>query len=137
MVAVGKLGTVISKEKFDSNPNSLSIVQQMIDLTIEQIYKKTSRDVKAKSMTVVERRIIPSAVAVKFYISTLHISDKGTPLAVAGMHYAPFGKPYGIAFMMFSPVDLKAKAENETFEHVFNSFHLIGEPPVLDQGSNR
>ena len=39
MVAVGKLGTVISKEKFDSNPNSLSIVQQMIDLTIEQIYR--------------------------------------------------------------------------------------------------
>jgi hypothetical protein len=84
-----------------------------------------------------DRRIITSPVSLKFYISTLHISDKGIPLAMAGMHYAPFGKPYGIAFIMFSPVDPKAKAENETFEHVFNSFHLIGEPPVLDQGSNR
>ncbi len=108
----------------------------MIDLTVE-LYKKISRDAKAKSMTVVERRIIPSPVAVKFYISTLHISDKGIPLAMAGMHYLPFGKPYGIAFIMVSAVNPKAKADNETFEHVFNSFHLIGEPPVLDQGSNR
>jgi hypothetical protein len=79
-------------------------------------------------MTVVTRRNIPSLVAMKFYISTLHISEKGIPLAIAGLHYVPFGKPYGIVLMMFSPIDPKSKAQNETFGHVFNSFHIIGEP---------
>ena len=128
MVMVGKT-VIISKDKFDSNPNSQAIVKQLIDLTIDHLYKKTSRDVKAKSMTVTEQQIIPSPVAIKFYISTLHITQQGLPLAVVGMHYGPFGKLYGIAFMMLSPVNPKAKTDNETFERVFNSFHLIGETP--------
>jgi hypothetical protein len=136
-VTVGKLGAVISKEQFDSSPNSQLVVEKMIDFTIEQIYKKASRDLKTKSMTVVERRTLPNPLAVQFYISTLHISEKGIPLGVAGFHYVPFGKPYGIIFMMVSPLDPKTKAANDVSEGVFNSFHLIGESQSTNQGSNR
>jgi len=133
MAIVGKLEESISKQAFVSNPNSKAIVDAMINYTIESVYKKTSRDVGATRMVVGEKRAIPSEMAVKFFVSTVHFVKKEQgelPVVVAGIHYIPFEKDYLITFLMTSPLNPKATDENETIKSVLNSFHLVGEKPL-------
>jgi hypothetical protein len=128
MALVGKFGKSVTKEQFERSPNRESAVNGMIEWTIEQVYKQTSRNVGASRMLVSEKRGVPSDVGIKFYISTAHFV-KEVPMLVAGVHVIPFGKDYLITFLMITPVDPKAMAENEIMTKVFNSFHIVGERP--------
>lgn len=131
MVLVNSLGKGrrIAKEHFNSIPNRNSFVDQMINFTVDQIYRSTSRRMNASKMIVVERQIRPSESGIKFYISTLHFIND-VPLGLAGIHTIPFGQDHVISFVMSSILDSRTMDDNETFKHIFNSFHLIGEEPA-------
>ncbi len=130
IVTIGMIEKPIYKRAFQSNPKSLEMVDAMIDFTIEQVYKKTSRDVGATRMMVADRRILPSEVGIMFYINTAHfVRDKGLVIAT-GIHTIPFDKKHLVSFIMIGPVDPSAKRENEAFQKVFQSFHFVGEKPI-------
>ncbi len=126
---VGDLGTAITKRQFESNPDRELAVDRMMELSIEQLYKKTSRDIGADRMLVSEKRVQPSDTGIKFYISTSHIKGNMTML-MAGIHIVPFEKPYMVTFTMIAPVDRTATKDNETITRVFNSFHVLDEKPI-------
>jgi len=133
MVTISNLGKSITKDQFNNYPQKDSIVNLLINFTIEQVYNKTSRDIQATRMVVSEKKIINSEVGIEFYISTLHfvkVNQKEVPTVVAGIHAIPFDKDYMISFIIMSILDPNAKKENETLTEVFNSFHLIGEKPA-------
>ena len=130
MVLVGHIEKGVNKTKFNNSPKRNEIVERLIDLTIEKVYKKTSKDMKATRMVVTERKIDNSEIGIKFYISTLHYVEKEIPMVVAGMHAFPFGKNYIIGFIMTNILDPKDDKEKKTFTSIFNSFHLVGEKPV-------
>ncbi len=131
MVLVNTLGKgrKISKEHYDSIPNRNSFVNQMINFTVDQIYRTTSKKMNASKMIVVERQIRPSESGIKFYISTLHFIND-VPLGLAGIHTIPFGQDHVIGFVMSSILDSRTMEDNETFKHIFNSFRLIDEAPA-------
>src|SRR2546425_210373 len=104
-------------------------MEALIEMTLDQIYKKTSRDISADRMIVSEKREVPSNAGLCFYISTAHIKSNVTML-MAGIHIIPFDKPYAVNFTMVSPVDPKATEDNDTMTRVFNSFHILGERPI-------
>ena len=126
---IGKIGTSVTREQFENNPKRDALVNAMIDLTVEEVYKKLSRTIGASSIVVSEKRALPSDVGIKFYVSTGHVKTGMPVVAVAGKHIIPFGKDYVVSFFMVTPVDPKATAENETLTNVFNSFHVAGERP--------
>jgi len=128
MALVGDLGKTITKRQFESSPNRDAVVEAMMEFTVEQAYKKTSRDIGAGRMIVSEKRVLPSDTGVQFYISTANIKGNAVIL-VAGVHIVPFEKPYMITFMMITPVDRNATKDNETITRVF-SFHILGERPL-------
>lgn len=134
MVSTEKLyGPTPSRAEFIGNPKSSTVVDSLINLTIEAVYKKTSIDIGASRMVVAEKYSIPSDVAIKFYINTLHFikTDKGElPTIITAIHCLPFDKDYSIRLMMTCTVDPTAKEENEALANVLNSFHLIGETPL-------
>ncbi len=131
MVLVNTLGKgrKISKEHFNSIPNRNSFVNQMINFTVDQIYRTTSKKMNASKMIVVERQIRPSESGIKFYISTLHFIND-VPLGLAGIHTIPFGQDHVIGFVMSSILDSRTMEDNETFKHIFNSFRLIDDAPA-------
>ena len=92
----------------------------------------------ASKMIVVEKRIRPSNVGIKFYISTLHVVN-GVPLGLAGIHTIPYGKEHAISFVMSSILDRQTMENNATFKRIFNSFQLVGEeappPPAAIGGA--
>ena len=129
MAAVGQLGKTVTKERYDTNPNRNEIVKAMMRITVWEDYNKVSRQIGADRMIVEESWVIPSDVGIEFYISTLQMKGD-LPIAVIGLHAVPFEKPYIVSFIMVSPVDKTATADNETTKKVFNPFHLLGEKPV-------
>ncbi len=131
MVLVNTLekGKQISKEHFNSIPNRNSYVNQMMNFTVDQIYRSTSRKMNASRMIVIERQIRPSESGIKFYISTLHFIND-VPLGLAGVHTIPFGQDYVIGFVMSSILDSRTMEDNETFKQIFNSFRLLDEQPA-------
>ncbi len=125
---VSKVGKTITKKQFQEHPNRNQITESMMNLTVEQVYKKSSNDIHATRMVLGEKQILPSDHGIKFYISTLHtVGEKNIPLGVAGIHIYPFNKDYLVNFVMISPLRKDAKEENQTCTNVFNSFHLVGE----------
>lgn len=126
---VGDLGTAITKRQFESNPNRELAVETLMEFSLEQLHKKTSRDIGAEQMFVSEKRVQPSDTGIKFYISTAHIKGNVTML-MAGIHIVPFEKPYMITFTMIAPVDRTATKDNETITRVINSFHILDERPI-------
>jgi hypothetical protein len=129
IASVDHIGKTLTKQQFESSPNRDAVAEAMMELSIEQFYKKTSRDMGAERMLVSEKQVRPSDVGIKFYISTAHIKDNVTIL-VAGIHLVPFEKPYMVTFTMITPVDPTATRDNETITQVFNSFHVLGERPM-------
>lgn len=126
---VGEIDTAINKNQFESNPNRELAVEALMELSLEQLHKKTSRDIGADRMAVSEKRALPSDTGIKFYISTSHIKGNVT-MRVASIHIVPFEKPYMVMFTMISPVDQTATQDNETITGVFNSFHVLGDRPT-------
>ena len=124
-----KKGKQISKEHFNRIPNRNSFVNQMMNFTVDQIYRSTSRKMNASRMIVIERQIRPSESGIKFYISTLHFIND-VPLSLAGVHTIPFGQGHVIGFVMSSILDSRTMEDNETFKQIFNSFRLIDEQPA-------
>ena len=128
LTTVGRIGNKpLSKEKVEANPNRDAAVNAMIESTVEEIYKKTSQQIGASSMTVHEKRAVPSAEGLAFYIATEHVvntANKTLSMGVAGLHVIPFGKDYLINFVMIAPLDPNATAENELLKRIFNSFRL-------------
>jgi len=137
MVLVDPLEKGITKEEFRKNPKKYRLVQQMIDYTVDHIYRKSSKRMNASKMIVVERQIRRSKVGIQFYISTLHVIN-GVPLGLAGLHAIPYGKNHIIGFVMSSILDSKTMENNLTFKRIFNSFRLVGDnpapPPTLGGG---
>jgi hypothetical protein len=107
MATIGHIGRTLTKQQFESSPNRDAVVEGMMELSIEQVYKKTSRDMGAEQMIVSEKRVRPSDAGISFYISTAHIKGNVTIL-MAGIHLVPFEKPYMITFTMMTPVDRTA-----------------------------
>ncbi len=128
MVLVNSLGPgrEISKDHFESIPNRNTFVEQMINYTVNQIYRSTSLKMNASRMIVVEKQIRPSETGIRFYISTLHFVND-VPLGLAGIHTIPFGEDHIIGFVMSSILDSQTMDDNETFKQIFNSFRLINE----------
>jgi len=105
MAMVGHLDTTITKRQFGSSPNRDALVEGMMQWTVEQAYKKISRDIGAERMIVSEKRKVPSEAGISFYISTAHIKGNVT-MGVAGIHIVPFEKPDLVSFLMIIiPVD--------------------------------
>ena len=130
--AISKVKQTFTKKQFEDNPNRDKLVEGMMNLTIEQVYKKTSKEVHATRMVVTQKEMLSSDSGIKFYISTLHfVGKKNIPAGVAGIHLYPFNKDYFINFVMVTPLKKEAKEENETCTKVFNSFHLVGEAPPV------
>lgn len=124
---ISKIGTVVTAKQFKDHPNRDKIAESMMNLTVEEVYKKASKEVHATRMVVAEKEMLPSDSGIKFYISTLHFAgEKNVPMGLAGIHLYPFNKDYLINFVMGTPLK-DAKEENETCDKVFNSFHLVGE----------
>lgn len=92
-----------------------------MEWTVEQIYKKASRDIGAERMLVSERRMLESNAGVKFYILMGHTKGNVTML-MAGIHIIPFEKPYVASFMMTTSVDRTSTSDNEALTRVFKSF---------------
>ena len=131
MVLVNPLGKGrrISKEHFNSIPNRNAFVNQMMNFTVDQIYRSFSKKMSASRMIVVERQIRPSESGIKYYISTLHFIND-VPLGLAGIHTIPFGQNHVIGFVMSSILNSRTMEDNETFKHIFNSFRLLDEQPA-------
>jgi hypothetical protein len=129
MATAGQLGKSVTKEQYDANPKRDEIVNAMMLFTVEQVYKKVSREIGAGRVIVVEKQVMPSDVGIQFNISTMQMKGD-MAMAVFGIHAVPFGKPHIVSFIMVSPVDKTAVADNETITKVFNSFHLLGEKPL-------
>ncbi len=129
MATVGHLSKTLTKRQFESSPNRDAAVEALMELSVEQIYKKISRDIGAERMIVSEKRVLPSDEGIRFYISTAHIKGNVTML-MGGNHIVPFEKPYMVTFAMITPVDRTATADNEIITHVFKSFHVLGEQPL-------
>jgi hypothetical protein len=129
-VTVGHHGKNLSEAAYRSNPNSDQIINSLIEITIEQLYKKMSRTLNASRMSVLERKALDSNKGIRFYISTIHFIDGKPPIVVVGTHLQPFDKPYGIAFVMNVIADKKMKDDQKLYNDIFNSFHLLGEQPV-------
>jgi hypothetical protein len=128
-VVVDRLGKSRSKAEFESDPNRAKYVEELIQQTMAQIYQSISANIKAEQMTVGERRDLTNQIGIKFYISTLHTRKSGSPIIVAGIHSYPFSKDYSINFVMTAFWDSAAKKQNDILTTVFNSFHLIHDPP--------
>lgn len=128
-VIVNKVGKVVTKEQYESNPNRDAIVSAFMEFTVDQIYKKTSRDIGADRLVVAKKEIMPSSVGIEFYISTMQVKDD-VPITVFGIHAVPFDKPYMLAFIVVSPLDKTKIADNDAVTKMFNSFHVMGERPV-------
>jgi hypothetical protein len=126
---VGQTGKAMSRRDFETSPNRDAVANAMIDWTVEQVYRKGSRDIGADKMVVVEKQMQPSDVGLKFHISTAHTKGRIT-LLLAGQHIIPFDKPYMVTFLMVTPVDKGATKDNEIITQVFNSFHILGEQPI-------
>lgn len=129
MAMVGDIGKTITKRQFESSPNRDAVLEAMMEWTVEQIYKKTSRDIGAERMIVSEKQVQPSDAGIRFYISAAHIKGK-VPIVTAGIHIVPFAKPHVVTFLMIIPADPTATKDNETITRVFNSFHVLGERPI-------
>ena len=126
-VTVGHFGNSVTREQLNDSPYRDAFVEQVIDLTIEQVYRKSSRKLKASNMVITEKRTLPSDTGILFYIKTTFSTNEGIPMSVSGIHAMPFGKDYIIGFLMITGL----KKENETLRSAFNSFHLIGEQPIV------
>ena len=127
MVVVEEIGRKTSKEEFESRSKRKEDVEAMIEQTIEQTYKSISQNLKAKSLTIGERRDLSNETGVKFYVATLNRMPGGKPIIIAGIHAFPFAQDYSINFMMTAFWDAAATKEQEILTAVFNSFHLTGE----------
>ena len=127
MVTVSKLETSVEKEKYDSNPNSDLLASQLMNWTVEQVYKKSSRQLNASKMMVTEKKTIPCDLGIKYYISSVHFVENNVAITMSGIHVIPFGKPYLISFMMTIFLDSKTKKMTGFFDDIFNSFHLTNE----------
>jgi hypothetical protein len=128
-VTVGRLGAVFSERAFQSNPRKAEVVEAMIDLTIEHVYEKRSREVGATRMLVVERVVVPHEAGVIFYVNTANFQPDDTLAVITGVHAVPFGKSYLISFLMSGPVRPSDERANATFHEVFQSFRLTGGTP--------
>jgi len=135
VVAVEKSQRSFTKQEFESNPGRQALVDQMMQQTIEQVYKSISKNIKATGMKVGDRRDLSSETGAKFYISTLHTLKTGQTIIVAGIHAVPFSKDHMINFIMTTAWDESAKKDNELLTDVFNSFRLIGEDRSSETGS--
>lgn len=129
MATVGHIGKTITKRQFESSPVRDATLEALIELSVEQVYKKASREIGAERMIVSEKRGLPSDAGIRFYISTAHFKGR-TTMVVAGFHIVPFEKPYMVNFTMITPLDPAATKDNETITRVFNSFHVLGEGPI-------
>jgi hypothetical protein len=128
-VIVTKVTDVVTREQYEANPNRDGLVKALMQFTVEQVYKKTSRDVGAERMLVTDEQLVPSNAGIEFYISTVLLKTD-LPMVVFGIHIVPFGKPYVLAFIVVTSVDKSATADNEALTKMLNSFHVTGEKPL-------
>jgi hypothetical protein len=128
-VIVGQLDKGVTKKQYEANPQRDGLVDALMQFTVDQVYKNASRTAGAERMFVVEKKVIPSDAGIKFYVSTLQMKGDSS-FGVFGLHIAPFGKPYILAFVIGSPVDKSVTEDNTTVTRVFQSFHVLGEQPV-------
>ncbi len=136
MVVVEKLHGTMTREQFEAEADRDKQVQKLIEETVEQIYRRISKDIRAVEMKVGDRMNLSNEVGIKFYISTLHTMEKGKPIVVAGIHVMPFGKSHMINFIMTALWDREAESDVETLKFVFNSFRLLGERPRANRESS-
>jgi hypothetical protein len=132
MAMVGDLGKTITKRQFESSPNRDAVVEAMMELSVGQVYKKTSRDIGAQQMFVSEKRVQSSDAGIKFYISTAHIIGDVVML-MAGIHIMPFEKPYMVTFTMIVPVDRTATKDKRPLRESSTRFTSL----VSGQSSRR
>jgi hypothetical protein len=137
MILVEKLGKKTSQENLERDPERKKVVEAMMSQTLAQIYKVISQNVKASSMKVGERHDLSNALAIKFYLTTLHKMPAGKPIVIAGIHAFPFGKDYSINFVMTAFWDPTAKQDQEMLTAIFNSFRLSGENRPGETPDNR
>jgi hypothetical protein len=135
MVVTEKTGKTMSRAEFESNSDRGALVDQMIEQAITQIYRSISRNIQATDMKIGDRMNLSGEIGIKFYVSTLHSLSNGHSVIVAGVHVTPFSKDHMVNFIMTTPWNPGARKDHEALLSVFNSFHMIGEPPRAGTGS--
>jgi hypothetical protein len=126
---VGILGTSVSQSAFAANSSAKQIVDQMIALTLKEVYQKSAESQHLENMKVAETTEVASNTVIEFYISTFSVIQ-GKIVSMAGLHAVPFDKPYMISFIEVAPVDPAAREDNDAVRRTFNSFHLLGDSPL-------
>lgn len=129
IAVVGQVEKSMTKEEFDGSPDKSKIVEQMIDLSIDQIYKNTATDIGATRMVVAKKEVLPSEVSIQFYVSTFDYVDSATQVAVTGIHAVPFGENHMISFLANNVLSDSAEEESQTVSLILGSFHLLSEKP--------
>jgi hypothetical protein len=129
MVIVDQIGKSYTKRQFELSPSHDAVVKELIEWTLDQVYKKTSRDIGAERMMVAEKRAVPSNAGIKLYIATANITGTGV-IGTSGIHIMPFEKPYMVSFLMTTPVGQTSTSDNAIIKNAFDSFHILGEPPI-------
>jgi hypothetical protein len=128
MVIIDSTRKILRKTDFENSSDRMQQVGEMMEQTIEQIYRGISTTIKSLDMKIGERRDLSNDVGVKFYLATLHSMKEGKPVIVAGIHAFPFDKDYSINFILTAFWDPAATQDNQMLTEVFNSFRLLGEP---------
>ncbi|HED16326.1 MAG TPA: hypothetical protein ENI64_05880 [Gammaproteobacteria bacterium] len=131
IVTAGSMGSSVTKEAFERNSKKNDLLNKMFDFTIETVYLKTSKDVGAANMVILQKEVLPSVGGIKLYISTLNHFPKGHKVAVSGITVIPFSKKTIVSFIMIAPVNPALKEEAAVLDKIFSSFHLIGELPTV------
>jgi hypothetical protein len=128
-VVVGQLRDTIGQDEFDRNPNREAIGNAMLDFTIEQVYRKASRDMGAGNMVVQDKRVSSWPEGLGLYVSTLHTVNNAPSVAISGLSMIPWKKPYMVTFTVTLVATEKSRAEIPTLDRINQSFHLLGARP--------
>ena len=132
LVTIESLKKKIRRNEFDNSPNQKTIINRLIENTIDKIYRKASTNMNALRMVISEKKIFPSKGYIRFDISTVHLFEKGNPILIKGIHSVPFGRNYLVSFIMTTTVGVKNTEKRESFRDVFNSFHMLNDESGTD-----
>jgi hypothetical protein len=99
LAVVTPIARAITREDVERHPDRNALVEELIRLTIDQVYGKMSRDLSARRMVVDETHHRPFDAGLAFSIQTTNATSEG-PTTVAGTHVIPFGEAYAITLLV-------------------------------------
>jgi hypothetical protein len=123
LAIVTPIARAIPREDVERHPDRNALVEELIRLTIDQVYGKMSRDLSASRMVVDETHHRPFDAGLAFSIQTSHATSEG-PTTVAGTHVIPFGEAYAITLLVVERGGGAAAGQIETRRRLLDSLRV-------------